>query len=111
MSGISKIEYRVRPVTRYVVTRLHRSDDGRQGGVETKGEYDNESIAFEVGYALCRQEHNFLGFPLDDERIVYPQMASPPPGGAVNHASDCVINNAPAFEPGECDCGFGLTSR
>lgn len=71
---IGKIEYRVRPVTRYVVTRYYESVDGRAGGVETKGEYENAQVAYEVGYALCKAEHERLGLPLDDARIQYPRM-------------------------------------
>lgn len=67
-----KIEYRVVPVTRYIVTRYHENDD-RSGGVETRGEYDNEHIAYEVGYALCKAEHDGLGWPIADERIQYPE--------------------------------------
>lgn len=66
------IEYRVRPVTRYIVTRYHDLDDGRSG-VETKGEFDNAETAHEVGYALCKDEHERLGYPTGDERIKYPQ--------------------------------------
>ena len=69
-----KVEYRVRPVTRYVVTRYHESESGRTGGVETKGEYDNADVAYQVAYALAKQEHETLGYPVGDERIIYPQQ-------------------------------------
>jgi hypothetical protein len=74
-----KIEYRVRPVTRYHVTRFEESDDGRSGptGSSGKGEYANEQTAYEVAYALARQEHEALGWPVGDERIRYPEA----PGG------------------------------
>ena len=52
------IEYRVRPVTRYIVTR-HYSDSspwGESGGCEERGEFDNLSIAETVAKALGRQE-------------------------------------------------------
>lgn len=49
-----KIEYKVRPVTRYVVTRFH--DDGRNQGSELKGQFDNELTAYEVANALARHE-------------------------------------------------------
>lgn len=67
-----KIEYRVRPVTRYIVTRFHQEGDGGSAGIDTKGEFGNEEIAYEVAYALCKHEHRQLGYPLDDERIKYP---------------------------------------
>lgn len=65
------VEYRVRPVTRYIVTRFHQGDNG--GGVETKGEFDSAQIAYEVGYALAKDEHQRLGYPIGDERIKYPE--------------------------------------
>lgn len=71
---MDKIEYRVRPVTRYVVTRYHQN--GSLAGVEGKGEFDNESTAYEVGYALAHDEHSRLGWPPGDERITYPEPIS-----------------------------------
>lgn len=65
-----EIEYRVRPVTRYVVTRFHSERHG--GGCSTKGEYENANVAYEVARALCQAEHQCMGWPLDDERIRYP---------------------------------------
>lgn len=73
------VEYRVRPVTRYVVTRFERqeSDDGNCGtcaSVAEKGEFDNTKIAYEVGYALAKDEHRRLGYPPGDDRIRYPVL-------------------------------------
>lgn len=70
----TKIEYRVRPVTRYIVTRYHESENG--GGVDTLGEYDNHDTAYAVGYALCKAEQERLGWPIGDERIMYPEHPS-----------------------------------
>lgn len=68
-----KVEYRVRQVTRYVVTRWSKADDDTKShGASIKGEYDNEQIAYEVGYALAKEEHARLGYPLGDERVKYP---------------------------------------
>lgn len=80
---IGKIEYRVRPVTRYVVTRFHEDAAGKTGGSSVKGEYDNADMAYEVGYALCKEEHERLGLPPSDERIQYPQH----PGAPSIHSS------------------------
>jgi hypothetical protein len=66
-----KVEYRVRPVTRYIVTRYYTED--KQGGCEAKGEFDNPEIAYQVGYALAKEEHQRLGYPVGDERIQYPR--------------------------------------
>lgn len=50
------MEIRVRPVTRYVVTRYYSYDDlgdgGCCGGCETIGEFDCESYAEEVAAAM-----------------------------------------------------------
>lgn len=67
-----KIEYRVRPVTRYVVTRYHEGDGGTAGS-EVKGTFDNPDIAHEVAYALCREEHQRAGTPEDDMNFQYPK--------------------------------------
>ena len=40
---MKQVEYRVRPVVRYVVTRWYQ--DGATGGCETFGEFDNENQA------------------------------------------------------------------
>lgn len=49
------IEYRVRPVTRYVVTRYE------SGGVETLGEFANEGHALRVMLALQRHDPELSG--------------------------------------------------
>jgi len=70
-----KVEYKVRPANRYIVTRFHQGDDG-SAGVETKGEYENPVVAHEVAYALCKADHDALGYPAGDERILYPDAYS-----------------------------------
>lgn len=67
---MEKIEYRVRPVTRFIVTRFHGADNA--GSVSTIGEYPDANMAHEVGYACCKAEHDRLGWPPGDERIMYP---------------------------------------
>ncbi len=67
----SKVEYRVRKIERYIVTRYEAGENFAGGGV--KGEYPNEEIAHEVAYALCKAEHERLGWPVGDERIQYPR--------------------------------------
>ena len=74
-----KIEYRVRPVGRYIVTRYEREvhEDGTcSGGCSSLGEFDNAETAYQVGYALAKAEHERLGWPIADERIIYPQHPS-----------------------------------
>lgn len=67
-----KVEYKIRPVTRYVVTRYAVTDCGESGS-SVKGEYDNADVAYQVGYALAKEEHDRLRYPPGDERILYPQ--------------------------------------
>lgn len=68
------IEYRVRDVSRYIVTRYETGPEG--AGVSTIGEYGREESAYDVAYALCKAEHQRLGWPVGDERIQYPQSPS-----------------------------------
>lgn len=68
---IEKIEYRVRPVTRFIVTRYEQGSE--HGSISERGEYGNAEVAYEVGYALCKAEHERLNFPPGDERIQYPE--------------------------------------
>lgn len=49
-----KIEYRVREVKRYAVTRYH--EDGPACGVETCGIFDREDEALRVGFALAKMD-------------------------------------------------------
>lgn len=76
--NLDKVEYRVRETKRYFVTRFESSSDGQAGacGSSTFGEYDNADTAFAVGYALCKAEHERLGWPVGDERIRYPEHPS-----------------------------------
>lgn len=87
---IRLIEYRVKPVTRYIVTKYEErggdgnhstSDDPRiaENRVGTakicgRGEFDNAETAYEIGYALAKADHERMGWPLDDPRIRYPQI-------------------------------------
>jgi hypothetical protein len=77
------VEYRVREIKRYTVTRHETqvSDDGTEACGSNRqigSHYDNFETAYAVGYALCSKEHNDLGYDLSDDRIRYP--ISVPPG-------------------------------
>lgn len=65
------IEYRIRKVERYIVTRFHRT--GRSQGSSQIGEYENADTAYQVGYALAKREHQIQGWPIGDMRIRYPE--------------------------------------
>ena len=75
---MENIEYRVRPVTRYVVTRYENEGPQGTAGIRTLGEYDNQEVAQEVGYALCKAEHERIGWAPGDPRMTYPQMVPTP---------------------------------
>jgi len=72
MSELSKVEYRVVPVDRYIITR-YASGANDTAGCEGRGEYDNADVAYEVAYALAKAEHDRLGWPAFDDRMQYPQ--------------------------------------
>ena len=58
MENHKEIEFRVRPVTRYIVTRFIklRGEKGTMCGSSTRGEFDNAAEANEVALALGDSE-------------------------------------------------------
>jgi len=46
------VEYRVRPVVRYVITRYERDSETGSGAIETLGEFPNEGYAERTCSAL-----------------------------------------------------------
>jgi len=86
-----QISYRVRPVTRYVVTRYDAEYDratssGSTGFSTQRGEFDNFETAYAVAYALCKKEHDDSGLPPGDERFQYPEQIIRGPAQARNEA-------------------------
>jgi len=84
-----KIEYKVRPVTRYVVTRYEETEGAGNSGCAGKGEFANGEVAYQVAYALAKEEHQRLGFPPGDMRIIYPEVpegVSVPPQGTYTNS-------------------------
>ena len=67
------IEYRVKPVTRYIVTRFE-SRENDSGGVRSLGEFPTYQQAYDVGYALAKSEHEQRGWEPGDMRMRYPEM-------------------------------------
>ena len=79
-----KIEYKVRPVTRYIVTRYHseviensQTISRAHGGCDTKGEFDNYDTAYAVAYALAKAEQEALGLSPFDETVMFPESLTP----------------------------------
>lgn len=79
MSSISKVEYKIRISERFAVTRYYETEGGAQGSQEI-GVYPSADVAYEVGTALAKAEHDRLGFEPGDERIRYPEHPSGAPG-------------------------------
>lgn len=56
------IEYKVRPIARFVVTRFEQEDDGQgtaaAGRSQMLGEYESHDTAYEVAYALAKTEYD-----------------------------------------------------
>lgn len=53
------IEYKIRPVTRYIVTKYteEEHEDGRcSGGSEMCGEFDREEEALRAGFAMAKMD-------------------------------------------------------
>lgn len=74
------IEYRVRPVTRYIVTRYESGIIAYDGQVipsrtTSYGEFDNEGQAFEIAEAKAFKEREDLGWPPGDERMQFAQRS------------------------------------
>jgi hypothetical protein len=67
------IEYKVREVTRYIVTRFYDFPDdyANSKGSKVLGEFANEDQAYEVADALAFKEREDLGWPPGDERIQF----------------------------------------
>lgn len=88
-----QVQYRLRTVTRYVVTRYESevSEDRRSGTVgtsEQRGEYDNAATAYAVAYALCKAEHDAAGAPPGSMDFIYPEE----PARAVSTQAACIGN-------------------
>lgn len=86
-----EVEYRVIPVTRYIVTVFQRADG--KACVGECGEFNNEHLAAEVAHALGKAHHESLGWPRDDERITYPSLPLPPtddPARSPSSVTGCI---------------------
>jgi hypothetical protein len=64
------VEYRVKRVERYIVTRSEQSESGRS--VVQRGFYEGPQIAYEVAYALCKAEHEKSGEDPGSMNFIYP---------------------------------------
>ena len=71
-----QVEYRVKAVTRYIVTRYERVErpDGGQANTRGLGEFPTYQQAYDIGYALAKSEHEQRGWEPGDARMRYPEM-------------------------------------
>lgn len=87
------IEYRVKRVERFIVTRHEESDSGSTGSTRQIGnEYDNFEVAYEVGYALARADRERLAMSPGDAGVVFPSPSlEDARGRSTQHRSEVVI--------------------
>lgn len=70
------IEYRVKRVERFIVTRYEESASQMTGSARQIGkEFDNFETAYEVGYALARGEQERLGILPGDDGVIFPSSS------------------------------------
>lgn len=87
LEGERYSEFRVREVTRYIVTRYDgvKHTNGTESGSSPRqlgNEFPSADTAYEVAYALARQEAEHRGLPPGSMGVIYPahpreQAASP----------------------------------
>jgi hypothetical protein len=70
------IEFRVKRVERFIVTRYEQESPGLIGFSRQIGkEFDNFDIAYEVGHALAKAEQDRLGLPPGDTGVIFPSQS------------------------------------
>lgn len=67
---MAQIEYRVKRVERYIVTRSEQEETS--GSVVQRGFYETPQVAYEVAYALCKAEHEKSGEEPGSMNFIYP---------------------------------------
>lgn len=91
----NQIEYRVRPVTRFIVTRYETEPPlagvTSKGASTQHGEFDNEETAYAVGYALAKAESDRLGLSPGDMGVMFP----PAPHRTTGRPSPLMIDEWP----------------
>ncbi len=81
LTNAPTVEYKVRSITRYAVTRYCRDADGKGCSSEV-GQYPTFEMAYEVGCALAKGEQERLGLPPGDMGVIFPDPVRPAPEGA-----------------------------
>lgn len=88
-------EFRVKRIERFIVTRHEVSESGCTGSNRQIGNpFDNADTAYEVAYALARQEAEMKGYGPGDMRLIYPRH----PNEVASRLSSPIVNN-PSPDP------------
>lgn len=67
------IEYRVKRVERFIVTRYEDDPCKTTASVRQIGkEFDSFDTAYEVGTAMAKADQERLGLPVGDEGVIFP---------------------------------------
>lgn len=70
------IEYRVKRVERFIVTRYQQDEGLPTASIRQIGkEFDNFETAYEVGYALAKGDQERLGLHPGDDGVIFPSGA------------------------------------
>lgn len=70
------IEYRVKRVERFIVTRYEQDENATTCASRQVGkEFDSFETAYEVGYALARADQERLGLPPGDDGVIFPSQS------------------------------------
>lgn len=70
------IEYRVKRVERFIVTRYEEAKESGTASVRQVGkEFDSFDTAYEVGYALARADQERLGLSTGDDGVIFPSQS------------------------------------
>lgn len=70
------IEYRVKRVERFIVTRYEEDDNGTTGSCRQIGaEYSSFETAYEVGSALARADQERLALSPGDPDVIFPSAS------------------------------------
>ncbi|MDR6818498.1 hypothetical protein J2X76_003675 [Neorhizobium sp. 2083] len=94
------IEFRVKRVERFIVTKYEQQNSGLIGSSRQIGkEFDNFDIAYEVAHALAKAEQERLGLAPGDTGVIFPSQSLEDARGADSYRVDWY--DRPAVSPVE----------
>lgn len=68
----SIVEFKVRKVVRYHVTRFEENGESGAAGSISYGEFPSEESAYEVGYALAKDAYHFYEKQNPSLKVIFP---------------------------------------